>query len=89
MNGLLKKVGVSAAALVLAASSTAIAVSAEEVTVNDTHMKNGHIDVFVDGTLMFLWMAHTQLQGLQCQIHRVIIFCLTALQDFFRLLTVS
>ena len=31
----------------------------------------------------------TQLQGLQCQIHRVIIFCLTALQDFFRLLTVS
>ena len=44
MNGLLKKVGVSAAALVLAASSTAIAVSAEEVTVNDTHMKNGHID---------------------------------------------
>ena len=53
MNGLLKKVGVSAAALVLAASSTAIAVSAEEVTVNDTHMKNGHIDVLETASKIF------------------------------------
>lgn len=63
MNGLLKKVGVSAAALVLAASSTAIAVSAEEVTVNDTHMKNGHIDVFVDGTYSTSRFAMSDSQG--------------------------
>ncbi len=50
MNNLLKKVGVSAAALVLAASSTAIAVSAENVTVDGKHMKNGNIDVFVNST---------------------------------------
>ena len=53
MNTLLKKIGVSAAAFVLAASSTAMAVSAEEVTVDGKHMKNGNIDVFVNSTYSF------------------------------------
>lgn len=63
MNNLLKKVGVSAAALVLAASSTAIAVSAENVTVDGKHMKNGNIDVFVNSTYSASQFALSDSQG--------------------------
>lgn len=63
MNTLLKKVGVCASALVLAASSTAIAVSAEDVTVEENHMKNGNIDVFVNGTNSASKFALSDSQG--------------------------
>lgn len=63
MNTFLKKVGAGAAALVLAASSTAIAASAEDVTVDGTHMKNGIIDVFVDSTYSTTCFALSDSQG--------------------------
>ncbi|MEE1139068.1 MAG: hypothetical protein U0M02_11380 [Acutalibacteraceae bacterium] len=63
MNTLLKKIGVSAAAFVLAASSTAMAVSAEEVTVDGKHMKNGNIDVFVNSTYSASKFALSDSQG--------------------------
>ena len=63
MNTLLKKIGVSAAAFVLAASSTAMAVSAEEVTVDGKHMKNGNIDVFVNSTNSASKFALSDSQG--------------------------
>lgn len=63
MNTLLKKVGVCTAALVLAASSSAIAVSAENVTVDGNHMKNGNIDVFVNNSFSASRFALSDSQG--------------------------
>ncbi|MEE0957380.1 MAG: hypothetical protein UH734_04755 [Ruminococcus sp.] len=63
MNALLKKVGVCASALILVASSTAIAVSAEDVTVSDNHMSNGNIDLFVNNNYSASRFALSDSQG--------------------------